>query len=253
MPEKIISNAGEHVRDNSSLRELKERMLDPAYLPTQSEIREAFKTDDEWDDFCQSRENPIYEFLNEEFIDKLSDYLSVRCAEQTGERPIVILEAGAGNGRLSHFLREKLEKKIPGKFELHATDSGEWELKTAFPVEQLDHKTALERYKPDMVIYSWMPYNEDMTADFRAVESVREYILIGEHGGCCGQPWLTWGLDIWPDYGDGSDGKEIAPFEKDGFEEVTIKPVSEEQMCRTDSPAHGFWHSVTVSFRRKTS
>jgi hypothetical protein len=39
-----------------------------------------------------------------------------------------------------------------------------------------------------------MPPKKDWTKNFRAVDSVEEYILIGEKdSNCCGDHWLTWG------------------------------------------------------------
>lgn len=60
----------------------------------------------------------------------------------------------------------------------------------------MDYKEALKKYKPDIVISSWMPYTEDWTKDFRTFSSVKEYILIGEpDNGCCGHPWKMWGAN----------------------------------------------------------
>src|ERR1700734_4010848 len=48
------------------------------------------------------------EVLNEEFIDTLSDHLLQFHSE---DKQTVILEVGAGSGRLAHFLSEALNKK----------------------------------------------------------------------------------------------------------------------------------------------
>jgi len=238
-----------------SPNELKEKFRDPSYLPTHKDVSQAFNSEDgfsaEWFHFCSDRENPIFEFLNEEFINAFSVYLSSRI-ESLGaseNSPITILEVGAGNGRLSHFLRQKLEMLFPGKIKVIATDSGEWELKTSFPVETIGHKEALQKYQPQIVIFSWMPYEEDYTKDFRTTQSVDEYILIGEtDGGCCGHNWETWGY-AWS-FDEEKEEEKIAPYVADGFERKNIDDVSVHQICRTDQPEN-YYHSSTTSFRRK--
>jgi hypothetical protein len=138
-----------------------------------------------------------------------------------------------------------LENKIPGKFNIVASDSGEWSLKTEFPVEKIEHGDALKKHKPKIAIFSWMPYREDYTPDFRATESIEEYILIGEKdGGCCGNNETTW---------DKSFETITARSSKKGniFRRSDLDDVSKNQVCRTD--ALGFYggHSQTVSFRRE--
>ena len=236
--------------------ELREKLRDPYFLPTHDDIARAFKKEghfsESWCDFCFDKENPVFEFLNEEFITAFSQYLSER-VEGLGaseDSPITILEVGAGNGRLSHFLQQKLEAKLPGKVKVIATDSREWSLKTAFPVETIGHNEALEKHKPKMVVFSWMPYQEDVTDDFRAADSVEEYILIGEtDGGCCGDKWRTWGQPWSFDEEDGGEEK-VAPYTADGFKRENIKDVSDHQICRTDEPGD-YRYSSTTSFRRE--
>ena len=236
--------------------ELREKLRDPSYLPTHEDIGHAFKSEEifsyEWHRFCLDKDNPIFEFLNEEYVNAFSDYLSQR-VESLGaseDSPITILEVGAGNGRLSHFLQQRLEAKFPGKVKMIATDSGEWSLKTAFPVETIGHKEALQKYQPKIVVFSWMPYQEDVTDDFRAAESVDEYLLIGEtDSGCCGDEWRTWGQSQSID--EEGEGKEkVAPYIADGFERETLEDASAQQVCRTDVPGR-YYHSKTTSFRRK--
>lgn len=237
--------------------ELREKLRDPQYLPTHEDISRAFKSrglfSQEWHDFCFDEDNPIFEFLNEEYLSVFSDYLSQR-AEVLGaseDSPVTILEVGAGNGRLSHFLQQKLEAKLHGRVKVVATDSGGWGLKTAFPVETIGHKEAIGKYKPQIIVFSWMPYSEDFTDDFRAAESVDEYILIGEtDGGCCGDEWRTWGNQSWS-FDQEEEGEEkVAPYIVDGFKRENLEDVSVHQICRTDMPGR-YYHSRTVSFRRE--
>ncbi|GIW66934.1 MAG: hypothetical protein KatS3mg095_0832 [Candidatus Parcubacteria bacterium] len=96
-----------------------------------------------------------------------------------------------------------------------------------------------------------MPYKVDFTADFRATSTVKEYILIGEaDGGCCGDPWLTWGRCVFS-Y-DEERRKETPPYKKDGFEKIYLHDISFKQICRTDmTPSSSIRsNSLTVSFKR---
>jgi len=232
--------------------ELRERLRDPNFLPTREQITKAFTNWEQWIKFCFDEEKPVYEFLNEEYLNALADYFVGKIQEYgaSEERPLVILEIGAGNGRLSHFLQQKLEEKAPGQTKVVATDSGAWTLKSDFPVEQLDHKKAIKKYRPDIVICSWMPYQKDWTKDIRMCDRVKEYILIGEtDGGCCGDEWETWGQS-WSRDEDDEGGKKIPPYEVDGFGREDLDELSGLQVCRTDNPG-SYYHSRTVSFKRK--
>lgn len=242
-------------------KELREKLRDPSYLPTYEDILCAFKKkgpfSHEWSNFLFNEENPVFELLNKEFIDAFGDYLIQRVENfsVTENEPLTILEVGAGNGRLTYFLQQKFEQKIPGKVKIVATDSGAWELKAFFPVEQLNHKEALEKYQPKIVIFSWMPNEEDYTKDFRVTKSVDEYILIGEaDGGCCGHRFETWGLD--QTFGNKQKKRyksPLAPYEVDGFERINVDETTALQISRSDNDLFkkGYHHSETVSFRRK--
>lgn len=134
--------------------------------------------------WCESHDT--YEFLTAEYVSGLSAYLTTRqlqiqrqVAEDgngTTKKTVTVLEVGAGNGRLSHFLRRKLKAPSAstslGTFQVVATDSGGWKLKGAdalsavedfVPVEKLGFEAALAKYNPDVVLVSWMPMGEDWT------------------------------------------------------------------------------------------
>jgi hypothetical protein len=332
--EKIPEEPMEEVEKEEELtpEEIREKLEDPFYLPTREEIFKAFYEEawERWYEFCNKEDDPVFEFWNKEYIDAFSEYLIQRAKEfqSTKEKPLQILEVGAGNGKLTHFLKEQFEKKKIENIVIRATDSGEWMkpregisqiITPHFPVEILDYKEALEKYKPDVVICSWMPYEEDWTADFRATDSLKEYILIGEKdGGCCGHPWETWGAN--PSYISRGEKPELyrknkqlmkirekwidldfkewriirklheegkremneeerevlhkiiikksrleeklakerekqgIPYKKDGFERYDLNELKKYQICRTDDASKGrFYHSSTVSFRRKSS
>jgi len=226
--------------------ELREKLRDPNFLPTREQTINAFTNHEEWEEFCFDEEEPVYDLYNKEYLNAFTDYFVDRIGEYgaSKEKPLVILEIGAGNGRLSHFLEEELNQKVSGQVKVIATDSGEDAIKADFSVEQLKHDEAMEKYKPDIVIFSWMPYGEDSSKDIRKVDSVQEYILIGEaENGCCGDDWETWGNQIFDE--------EIPPYEVDGFQKEKLDDLSELQICRTDRMPGRINNSATVSFKRK--
>ncbi|GIW66933.1 MAG: hypothetical protein KatS3mg095_0831 [Candidatus Parcubacteria bacterium] len=57
--------------------------------------------------------------------------------KESEKSPVIILEVGAGNGRLSYFLSQKLQERVPGKFKIIAVDSREWSIKPVFEVEKM--------------------------------------------------------------------------------------------------------------------
>jgi len=232
--------------------ELREKLRDPNFLPNHEQITKAFTNWEQWREFCFDKEKPVFEFFNEEYLSAFADYFVGKIQEHgaSEERPLVILEIGAGNGRLSHFLQQKLEERAPGQTKVVATDSGAWTLKSDFPVEQLKHDEAMEKLSPDIVVFSWMPYQEDSSRNIRKFDSVQEYILIGEtDGGCCGDEWETWGQS-WSWDEDDEGGEKVSPYEADGFERDDLDDLSDLQICRTDDPG-SYSHSRTVSFKRK--
>lgn len=193
-------------------------------------------------------EGGIYEFWTEEYVSGLADYLLERCEEFDGST--VILDVGAGDGTLVHFLRKYLDefhsgskrrqsaalnvkkartssrKKNRTKSSLPvivASDDGSWKIDPKADVEKLNITEALRKYNPFdesgkrshqlVVICSWMPQGIDWTQEMRD-SSVDEYILIGESDdGNCGDNWLTFGNPDFKDdiYLDKGEAKSMKP------------------------------------------
>jgi hypothetical protein len=248
-----------------ALRRVREAMKDPNYLPSYKVLskclrnfqsgayRQNIEEARKWDELVEDKKRPIFEIWTKEYINSLSNYLKDRIKELGGSKktPITILEVGAGDGRLAHFIQERLNKVIPGHAKVVASDSGDWEVPPAFSVENITNKEAVEKYKPKVVICSWMPYNVDFTADFRQEENVDEYILIGEaDSGCCGDEWYTWGFMTYDENSEELHKDELAPYEKDGFEKTYHEDLNEFQLSRKNIK-EGENFSETVSFRRK--
>ncbi len=129
----------------------------------------------------------VFQIPNKEFIYELANKIK-------GIGPKTILEVGAGRGIISKYLSEVLGKNII------MTDSYDWwnyknpETKILCPnVLKRTYIEAIEEFKPDLIIASWIPYGQCWTKDFRKYPFVKGYILIGEYEGAtgCDEDWDT--------------------------------------------------------------
>lgn len=141
-----------------------------------------------FDLFDWANRHMVYQLPSVEFVQGLSNKI-----RDIGPR--TILEVGAGRGIVSRYISKVLKKKII------LTDSyGWWENSGRIKNMEYDgilkrtYIEAIEEFKPDLVIASWIPYNECWTKDFRKYPFVKGYILIGEgKGGATGclEDWDT--------------------------------------------------------------
>jgi len=206
-------------------------------------------------------EGGIYEFWTEEYVSGLADYLLDCCEKHDGET--VILDVGAGDGTLAHFLQKymreflsgakkrknnsinlkqsrgtkKRTKKISSLPTIVASDDGSWKIDPKADVETLSVTEALHKYNPFdesgkrnhqlIVICSWMPMGVDWSQEMRH-SGVDEYILIGEcDDGNCGENWLTFGnADFKDDIYEGGESQIIEPS--------VIAPYKADGFRRTD-------------------
>lgn len=186
--------------------------------------------------FEMRKREDSYELWTREYIFGLAAYLLKRIKEMDHNSttiPTIILDVGAGDGRLAYFLRravnelyleqqqksrkttKKKETTQPSLPTVIATDDGSWRApmynNQFITVEKLSAFESLKKYAPKqneqrrlIVLCSWMPPTIDFTADFRQrvnedsmsddTRLVEEYILIGEaDNGTCGHNWYTWG------------------------------------------------------------
>ena len=128
----------------------------------------------------------VFQLLNVEFIQELVNKIKEI-------DPEIILEVGAGEGLLGKYLSKELKKEI-----ILTDDYSWWEKENTKignkDVIRMDYKDAINKYNPDFIIASWIPYKKWWTKDFRVCDSVKGYMLIGEGpGGCTGSDmdWRT--------------------------------------------------------------
>jgi hypothetical protein len=175
----------------------------------------------------------IFQFWNVEYISCLANEIKSYVGSN------LVLEVAAGDGMLSYWLRQY-------GVNIHATDSGEWYIpprtkimqravvKPYAPVEIIDAISAIRKYKPKMVIASWITEG----VDFQIFDEKPPIIcLIGEVDGATGS------MKFW----------EQKYWEKAGYERLPHSRCDEWNLCRTDYVSDGrVWHhSYTIFFIKK--
>mmetsp|Transcript_9424 Transcript_9424/g.21265 ORF Transcript_9424/g.21265 Transcript_9424/m.21265 type:complete len:526 (+) Transcript_9424:73-1650(+) len=240
---------------------------------------------EEWD---------CYQLWTQEYVQGLGNYILER-AEQQGADETIVLEVGAGDGILAESLRDyfdnahreqkrhtdcsrrKISKRSRRKKNptVIATDNYSWPVARNTAVENLSYQEALQKYcsmaeetktnRHVIVLCSWMPMNQDWSADFRK-SHVNEYILIGEYDdGQCGDNWATWGnphmvnddlseeLDHLANGGSTKTYQPPAvdpPHRKDGYVRKHLNNLVPFQLSRYDSAVSR--NGRTVAFRRSS-
>ena len=198
-------------------------MLNPGstHLYSDHEIREVLST---WFRDNKSSENLHkaysrlfldrwgHEIYTREYIDALSSNLA-KCLNPKS----ILLETGAGNCYLTSHLSSKLNCRyiaVDNQDASYGAIENEFELSDGtFEYEVINYKEALVKYKPDIVLCSWMPENQDWTDDFHNCDSVKKYYLIGD-------PMLT-------GHGEHTHGVVgIANYMKAGFQREEISDLS---------------------------
>lgn len=232
-------------------------LTEPGYLPDYQQVVSAFRGEESryaWIKFCSSLGTErasmdilTRDILTVEYVGALAHYLSARAGElRRDSRALKVLEVEAREARLAYFLRQKVD---PHTLHYHASNSER--LNGAAMVRDLIDgvkiQTALSEIKPDIVICSWMPSKQDLTALFRREPSVQEYILIGEANSGCGDEWLTWGrYDLY------EHERDIPPYKADGFVREDLTAVDGNwHVCINDASPESPYRSSTVSFRRE--
>lgn len=183
-------------------------------------------------DAMRSNGESVHSFVTKELVMGLGNRI-IEKALDSGQAVFVVVEVGAGNGRLAHCLKRYLKEKSPSGIEIKyiAIDPAHESSKRHTEIEPLNDLEAINQYSPDILLMSYMPAYTDLTAAWRTSENLKEYILIGNASPSISGTEETWG---YTDY--------VPPFTKDGFEKEAL-----------DIRTIGFWYnedSVT-SFKRK--
>jgi hypothetical protein len=208
-------------------------------------------------------ESDMYQMWTKEYVQHLGDYLLKR----SENKPTTIIDIGAGDGLLVHYLREYMlsqqrrckrnkRDKTDSPFSLIATDDGSWGIFAKADVEKLNVEQTLEKYggvidnHQLLIICSWMPQTIDWTAKFRE-NGADEYILIGEaDDGSCGHHWFTWGNKEFSPRLHGEDkDKYTPPYQLDGYNRWDMDVLSQFQFSRFDCALSR--SSKTISFRKR--
>lgn len=208
-----------------------------------------------------------FEVLTSELAFSLARCLCVlRVALKLGEeRPLRVLELGAGSGRLAHHVRKALGRMSAAgagsspderKVLLIASDiastrtSADLDAAGAgpdYPLLLADYRAALEQCRPDVALVCWMPLGSDWTPSIRACPSVQAYLLVGETSGVvCGSPG-TWGR------ARAEDEQGALPPEVGGWTVRALEGTSARQLCMLDEPWDNTRHSQTVLFLREAN
>lgn len=215
--------------------------------------------------FCEERSVP--ELLTEEHVASLGAHIALRRASLNAmkpvsrDQPVLVIAQDATAGRLARILGSS----SIGRVEFIGI--------TSITGDTLSQ--AVAEQEPCIVVCWWMPAGLDLTAAWRAVSTVQEYILVGPADSAeAGLPWETWGF-VSPQLPDGfcaaeldvaGDGTlqatrrslqagfdatqrgEPPAFECDGFRRHGLA-AAQFQVCKHDTDV-SCGRSDTISFQR---
>ena len=198
----------------------------------------------EFNSYCENHE--IYDFWTKDYVDGLAAHLAA-ARDERGVEVLEVVEAGAGDGRLSFFLRRALRKLgAEGAVNVVATDSGQWRFAPRHEVKAASAEAAADG--AHVALVAWMPMGVDWTSSWRVLPQLSEYVVVGEAwNGCCGHNWDTWGN---PAYAPAGADVEAPPYEADGFAKRELADLSRAQLSRYDCAAYA-GNSRTFSFKRR--
>ena len=230
------------ILDRREQEALFSRLTDPGYLPTVAECARGLEAGL----FLRFVEKMgYYELYTQEYLAGLASYLQpwIDAAARRSGKQATVLEVGAGNGRLAHFLEALVRGRVI------ATDNGDYEeIRPCFPVVKMGYAEAISYFDPQIIICSWMPYQKDWTGAFRTPET-QLYVLIGDPLRC-GDGLGTYGVDGITGRVEVSYGGEMP--KRDGFK-MRLLPFGQYQYCTFDGEGrnNNFRYSRTLAFERE--
>lgn len=176
-----------------------------------------------------------YEVLTREYMLGLATLVRALHPALGARDCLRVLELGAGDGRLAHFLRAALvDLGAEDEFRVLATDKTP--RNEAFPVLEADYRRALD-LRPDIVVVAWMPLGQDWTPAIRRCPSVKAFILIGEaREGICGRGFAP--------HGSASQKRQRPGVDHSWVMKEAVG-LSGLQLCFLDEPWCNVRHSQT--------
>jgi len=130
-----------------------------------------------------------YIMANRKYVGCMTPTLDLANAIKEIIKDGIVLEVGAGTGLLAKYLDAVgINIIATDNYEYHNHNS--FLKETFFPVENLDFKDAIKKYKADYLLLSWALYNDPLARDaaklFTELNPNGLIIYIGEFWGCTG-------------------------------------------------------------------
>ena len=200
---------------------------------------------------CEER--AMFEIYSDTLITKLNNYIHSRLQQinptNINDKPIMILEIGAGDGKLTQALQAK--QLSTSLLTFQATDIHPPSTSKSI-VKRMNARRAIIKYQPTIIICSWMPSGIDFTGEIRLSKDCQEYILIGPpNTSTSGDAWATWGIlsqELIDDYG--LDKNAIKPYLADEWHRCELPELNKCTFCRFDVNGSEVGFSKVTSFRK---
>lgn len=204
-------NNNEQPENWESLKSLEQKLSRETYLPSVMELEriqknifakyEMQQAVQKWQEFCWQY-GQSFELITQELVTNLSQIIQSFDFGGVEKRVVKILELGAGNGRLTHFLKRALPddemKKERGEgkreelarknFQLKAVDNGEMQIFSRIKGSEVSFAAAwqaVQDYQPDIILVSQMPmvyqWRNQGQASCWSSDEIGETLVNGEH------------------------------------------------------------------------
>jgi hypothetical protein len=181
--------------------------------------------------------------FTKEFVEELAVYLKHRLEHEVKHEGQPIVHYGSRLGKLAKLLNDTKIVPVPivavnedpNRNPYVVSIPPHCQKKFALPpIEKLKLDTALEKYKPAIVLLSELKTQQDITQDVRAHGCVREYLTIGMPNTVVeGHGWQTFGNFKYMDESD-RKVKKPPPYIVMGFRQTPLPLISRWAIHRYD-------------------